>query len=171
LGDAAARDQAGALEHLEVAGDGGKAYLERLGQLVHGGLSACEAREDGSPRWVRQGGERAAQLVGGGHLYLTSSLSNLLVKLAVEARAVKPPPRRGARGPRRHVETGLLGGRWSLGSRLVVGAEHHPGAHLGQVHPLAAVGDERDTGAVHDVPGAVNGLAVEVQGRDRKSVV
>src|SRR5882724_1304902 len=46
---AAALDEPGALEHLQVLGDGGQAHVEGLGDLHHRGLARGEAREDRSP--------------------------------------------------------------------------------------------------------------------------
>src|SRR5215470_10769490 len=43
---AAARDQAGALQHLEVLGDGGQADVEGLGELGDRGLAEREAGQD-----------------------------------------------------------------------------------------------------------------------------
>src|SRR5690348_10344044 len=61
---AAARDEAGALQHLEVLGDGGHAHLERLGQLGDRGLAQGEPRQDGAPRRVGERREGAAEAVG-----------------------------------------------------------------------------------------------------------
>src|SRR5262252_1085078 len=61
---AAARNEASALEHLEMPGDRRQADLEGFGQLVHGGLAVCEARENGASRWVGQGRKGGRQQVG-----------------------------------------------------------------------------------------------------------
>src|SRR5688500_14084909 len=45
LGIAAAADEAGAREHLEVPGHGWQAHRERAGQLADGGLAGGEAGE------------------------------------------------------------------------------------------------------------------------------
>ena len=51
---AAARDEAGTLQHLEMLGDGGQGHLERLGQFGDGGLATARrariARRVGSAR-------------------------------------------------------------------------------------------------------------------------
>ena len=75
---AAPRDEAGALQHLEVLGDGGAAYLEGLGELRHGGLAGHEPGENGASGRIGEGCEGGAELVGG-HLYLTFWLNNRLV--------------------------------------------------------------------------------------------
>src|SRR5262249_13205620 len=49
---AAARNETGALEHLEMPRHSRQADLEGFGQLVHGGLAVCEARENGASRRV-----------------------------------------------------------------------------------------------------------------------
>src|SRR5262245_44500050 len=64
LGLAAARNEACALEHLEMPRDRRQADLEGLGQLVHGGLAVCEARENGASRWGGQGRKGGRQQVG-----------------------------------------------------------------------------------------------------------
>ena len=56
---AAARDQAGLLEHLEVARDRLRRDRERLGELVDRRLALGQATEDRAPRGVGQRGERA----------------------------------------------------------------------------------------------------------------
>src|SRR5213594_3367167 len=64
LGLAAARDQAGALQHLEVLGDGGKAHLEGLGQLRDPGLARAEASKDRAPGGIGQGREGDVEAIG-----------------------------------------------------------------------------------------------------------
>src|SRR5207249_7688434 len=61
---ATARDQTGALEHLEVLRDGGKAHLERAGQLRDRSLARGEARKDCAPRGIGEGGESGAEVIG-----------------------------------------------------------------------------------------------------------
>src|SRR6266853_2253258 len=61
---AAALDQAGALEDLEVLGDGRKADVEGLGQFQDRGFTRGEAREDRAPRGIGEGGEGGAEAVG-----------------------------------------------------------------------------------------------------------
>jgi hypothetical protein len=79
LGVPAARDEAGALEHLEVPRNRGKADLERLGQLGHRRLAIGQAREDCEAHGIGEGGEGPTHFsVGSQHL--TLSLINLNVK-------------------------------------------------------------------------------------------
>jgi len=51
---AAARDEAGALEHLQVLGDRRQAHVERLGQVVHGRFPVRELGQDRPPGGVGQ---------------------------------------------------------------------------------------------------------------------
>src|SRR6476469_1675940 len=75
---AAPGDEAGALKHLEVLGDGGAAHLEGLGELRHGGLAKSKPGENGAPGRIGKGCERGAELVGG-HSYITFRLNNCSV--------------------------------------------------------------------------------------------
>ena len=50
-------DEAGALEHLEMLGDGGLAHGERLRELGHRRVAGREAGEDGAARGIGEGGE------------------------------------------------------------------------------------------------------------------
>src|SRR3954452_3203751 len=77
LGVAAARDQSGALEHLEVARDRRQAHRERLRQLADGRLALRQAGQDRAARRVGERGEGEAELVG---LHVTRRLNNVLVK-------------------------------------------------------------------------------------------
>jgi len=52
---AAAFDEARILQDLEVLRDGWLAEVEGCDELRHGGFAFREARQDRSPRWVRQG--------------------------------------------------------------------------------------------------------------------
>src|SRR5438093_1710084 len=61
---AAARDEPGALEHLEMLRDRGKRHVEGLGQLRDGRLTLRETREDGPPCRVGERTEGEAQRVG-----------------------------------------------------------------------------------------------------------
>jgi hypothetical protein len=61
---AAALDEPGALENLEVLGDGRPAHLEGLGKLADRGLAERKASEDRAPRRVGKGCESGAQAVG-----------------------------------------------------------------------------------------------------------
>jgi hypothetical protein len=78
LGVAAARDEAGALEDFEVLGDGGLGHLERLDQLVDGGIAGGEACEDGAASGIGEGGESGVESIGRGHC-ITFGLYNHLV--------------------------------------------------------------------------------------------
>src|SRR5579863_5430448 len=69
-------DEPATLQDLEVPGDGGQRYVERLGEIVDGCLSRGEAREDGAPRRIGERGERDAELIGGCHRFVI----NLQVK-------------------------------------------------------------------------------------------
>ena len=60
---AAALDQTGALQHLEVLGDRGKAHRERLGELSDGNLARNETRQDSTPRGVGEGREGDAEAI------------------------------------------------------------------------------------------------------------
>ena len=64
------RDEAGALEHLQVPGDRWLAHLERLGQFRHGGLPRGQPRQDGAARGVGQGGEGEVETVRSAHSWL-----------------------------------------------------------------------------------------------------
>jgi len=75
---AAARDQAGALQHLEMLGDGGEAHLEGLCQLRHRGLAQRQPRQDGPPRGIGEGCESALRRSDGMAL-CTRRLNNLSV--------------------------------------------------------------------------------------------
>src|SRR5712691_3529784 len=57
---ATALDQAGALEDLEVLGDGRKADVEGLGQFQNRSFARGEAREDRAPRGIGESREGAA---------------------------------------------------------------------------------------------------------------
>ena len=65
LRGAPARDQPGALQHLEVLGDRLEADRERLGQLVDRGLALREPREDRAARGIGESREGVAELVDG----------------------------------------------------------------------------------------------------------
>ena len=61
---AAAGDEAGAFQDLEVLGDGGETRGEGFGQLGDGGFAAGEAGEDGATGGVGEGGEGGAEGIG-----------------------------------------------------------------------------------------------------------
>src|SRR5262249_28827368 len=61
---AAARNQARALQYLEVLGNRGLAHGERPGQVGHRSVAACEPRQDRSPGWVGEGPERCIEAGG-----------------------------------------------------------------------------------------------------------
>src|SRR5471030_393303 len=60
---AAAGDEARALQHLEVLGDGRLAHVERPGQLSDVGLARREACQDRPPGGIGEGGKGSAQRV------------------------------------------------------------------------------------------------------------
>src|SRR5262245_54821262 len=60
---APARDQAGALEHLEVLGDAGKAHVEGFGEFGHRGLAKRKPRQDGAPGRIGERRERARKAI------------------------------------------------------------------------------------------------------------
>ena len=60
---AAAGNQPGALQDLEVLRDGGLAHVERLRQLGDGRLAAREARQDTPARRVGECRERGVQII------------------------------------------------------------------------------------------------------------
>src|SRR5262249_1381517 len=82
---AALADQAGALEHAEVLGDGGAAHRERLGELLDRGRALGEASEDRPARRIGEGGEGDAQGVSS-HASLTFRLSNHNVRYTTPGR-------------------------------------------------------------------------------------
>src|SRR5713101_3497922 len=61
---ATARDQTGALQHLEVLGDGGKAHLEGRGQLRDRGLAGDEASKDRAPGGIGEGRKGDTEAIG-----------------------------------------------------------------------------------------------------------
>src|SRR5262245_43952581 len=61
---APARDQTGALQHLEVLGNGGKAHGKGLGQLYDRGRALGEARQDCAPGGIGKGREGGTELIG-----------------------------------------------------------------------------------------------------------
>src|SRR5436190_21131700 len=60
---ATARDQPGALQHLEVLGDGGQAHLKGRGQLRDRGLTCGEAGKDRAPGGIGEGREGGAEAI------------------------------------------------------------------------------------------------------------
>src|SRR5579864_3267673 len=60
---APARDESGALQDLEVLGDGGQGHGEGLGQLGDRALPLGQTREDRPPRGIGEGGKGGAQAV------------------------------------------------------------------------------------------------------------
>src|SRR6266496_676104 len=65
LGVAAARDEAGPLEHLEVLRDRRLAHVVRFGQLEHGRLTARQLGHHRASRAIGERGEGRVQVVGG----------------------------------------------------------------------------------------------------------
>ena len=93
---AAAGDQAGALEHLQVLRDGRLAHVERLGELVHGRLAEGQPREDRAARGVGQCEEGRVQAVGAAH---TKPIRLYNHKVIYESTARQAPAfGRGVRG-------------------------------------------------------------------------
>src|SRR5262245_38979808 len=60
---APAQDQAGALQHLEMLGDGGKTHVEGLGELRHRGFAGRKPRQNGPARRVGQGRKGGAEAI------------------------------------------------------------------------------------------------------------
>jgi hypothetical protein len=69
---APACDQPGTLQHLKMLRNGWLTHVEWRRQLEHRGLPFDKAREDGSPRSIREGGKSGIQIAfregGYGHL-------------------------------------------------------------------------------------------------------
>src|SRR5205085_10705823 len=78
LGVAAARDQAGLLQHLEVARDGRLRHREPRGELHHRSLAAGEAREDRPARRIGESGEGGVEAIGSQHS-ITPSIYNFFI--------------------------------------------------------------------------------------------
>src|ERR1051326_4240045 len=76
LGIATTGHEAGALENFEVFRDRRSAHGEGLGELADGALPVCEARDDGAPSGISQGGKGERQLIRSRHA-LTVGLLNL----------------------------------------------------------------------------------------------
>src|SRR6185295_11901598 len=60
---ARARDQARALENLQVPGNCRQTHVEWLGEFQHRCFAECEAREDGAPCRISEGCEGGAEAV------------------------------------------------------------------------------------------------------------
>lgn len=58
------RDQAGALQYLEMLGNGGRAYLERLGELRDRCFARRETRKDRAASRIGECGEDSAEVIG-----------------------------------------------------------------------------------------------------------
>src|ERR1700730_7337349 len=63
LGRATARDEAGALQHLEMLGDRRLRHVERRRQLVDGRLPFRQTRENRPPRRIGEGRERRIERI------------------------------------------------------------------------------------------------------------
>src|SRR5262249_35863549 len=94
LRGAALHDEAGLLEHLEVAGDRGQAHRVRGGELVDGRLALDQSGEDRPPGRVGEGGERRAQLVSS---HLAASLISEKAKYKHSSGALSTRTRSGGR--------------------------------------------------------------------------
>src|SRR5580698_3491488 len=75
---AAACDEACALEHFQMFGNSRQRHVERLGELLHGGFTECQTRENGAPRGVRERGKGETERVRG-HARKTIWLNNCSV--------------------------------------------------------------------------------------------
>src|SRR6516164_6174181 len=64
LRSAAARDQPGALQHLQMLGDGGKAHRKGLGELADSGLARGETRQDRATCRIGKGRVGGAEVIG-----------------------------------------------------------------------------------------------------------
>src|SRR5438105_6166861 len=76
---AAARNEPGALQDLQMLRHRGQAHRERLGQFADGRLSRGKPRQERPPRRVSQGGKSFAQSIGH-RRYLSDRLINVLAK-------------------------------------------------------------------------------------------
>src|SRR5262249_39192436 len=65
---AAASDEAGALQHLQVLGHSREAHLEGFCELRDRGLAQRQPRQDGPTRWAGEGRESGAETVRGHRL-------------------------------------------------------------------------------------------------------
>src|SRR5258706_14420335 len=72
---AAGGNESGALQHLEVFGDGRLAHRKRFGQFRYRGGAGSEARKDRAPRGVGEGGKGGVE-AGGAHSWKTILLNN-----------------------------------------------------------------------------------------------
>ena len=61
---ARARDQAGALQHLQMLGNRRQAHVERLGEFQHRRFAEREPRQDRPPCRIGEGREGGAEAVG-----------------------------------------------------------------------------------------------------------
>src|SRR5580704_1159291 len=75
---AAVRNEAGALEHLEVLGDGRLGHPEGLGQFQDRSFARSKARENGPASGVGKSGEGGIEAIGWIH-YITCRLCNHMV--------------------------------------------------------------------------------------------
>ena len=91
LGVAAAGDEARPFEDFEVTGDGGKADVKGLGELVDGCLAEGKPRENGATGGIGKSGEGGAEMIR--HLYLTDSINNYYVKYASDSGLSNPRDR------------------------------------------------------------------------------
>jgi len=63
LGIASTCDEARSFQDFQMLGDGRHAHLERLGEIGHGSVTGCEARQDSSAGRIGEGGEGGSELV------------------------------------------------------------------------------------------------------------
>src|SRR5881628_1746433 len=78
---AAALDQARALEHLQVLGNGGQADVEGLGQFQYRAFARGEPRKDRAPRGIGEGGKGAAEAIGRHDMFPLALLLYLTYRL------------------------------------------------------------------------------------------
>src|SRR5258706_2408601 len=72
---AASGNESGALQHLEMFGDGRLAHRKRFGQFRYRGGAGSEARKDRAPRGVGEGGKGGVEACGAQSL-ITILLNN-----------------------------------------------------------------------------------------------
>ena len=78
LGILSPGDESGPLEHLEVLGHGLQAHVERLGQIVHVGLTRRQPGQKRATGRIGQSGKGGAQRIVR-HMYSTYQLFNHIV--------------------------------------------------------------------------------------------
>src|SRR6266542_1968057 len=107
---AAARDEAGALEHAEVLGNGRAADRERRGNLFDRGRAGGEAGENRAARRVGEGGKGRTQVIRC-HLYITTRLTNRMVIYDSRLPVKRRFPRKADTRVRRYEKKSCLAAR------------------------------------------------------------